>query len=191
MTYQRDAVKRPLGHYNKSPSGHGFSFSGRCRVTADRALELWIQPHFFLILSVSVWISYSPSLWFCAGLLADSSSALFCCLLLSLEWGEGISRDPVFTSLSHYTFDKSTLFVHIQKWLSFLLLSVVFGSAFSPLWRYFLFYSLLPGSAVSAFVPFSVPSIHFEFSLMMILPSTLSVAACDWGGGLGCLVMAT
>lgn len=109
------------------------------------ALELWIQPCFSLILSASVWVSYSPSLRFrCyVRLSADSSGALF---PLSCAFVGGFSGDPAFTSLSHSMLYKGALFVLTQKCLSFLLFAVVFSSD--------VFSSLVPSPFLSFFLLF-------------------------------------
>lgn len=58
----------------------------------------------------------------------------------------------------------------------------------SPLWCHLLFYPLPRGSAVCGLLSFPSAS---DFNLVRISPSFLAVVAVDWGGRLGCLVMAT
>lgn len=101
----------------------------------------------------------------------------------------GFSGDPVFTSLFYHMFDKSALFVDIQKCLSFSLFAVVFAcDVFSSLMLP-PFYSLSPGSAdfQSACLRVAVLSIHFKFNLMMFclpfcqrLPLTEAAGSDVW-----------
>lgn len=132
-----------------------------------------------MCLSESLTLPLSPSLRLrcCVSLSADSRSALFRCLVLS--WGR-FSGDPVFTSLFYHTFDKSALFVHTQKCLSFLLFALVFASdVFFPLWHYLFILCrlVLLSFSQSVCLWFAVLSIHFKFNLMMTSPF-LFVSGC-------------
>lgn len=99
-----------------------------------------------------------------------------------------------------------TLLPHVQqeqvvcaqiKVLVILLFAGGFTSAVFLLFFFFFFMPLAPFDCLLPVLSFSlsllfpVPPVPFQLKLWMILNFSLSVVPLDWGGRLGCLVMAT
>lgn len=163
--------------------------------TVRSALEVWIQPCFSLILSVSVWISYSPSLSISqiqilcksVGRQQLGSVPLSCAIMGGILRGSRVHITPP------HVRQECLVCTHTKALVIFYCLLLFLRVMFSPLWCYLLFILCclaLLSFSLSVCGLLSFPSASNSTSWWFRLP-LCQWFAFDWGGRLGCLVMAT